>query len=382
MTGQEGRLSSSSGRAMQSSSSGAPAESSATRSTRSRKASSPHWMSSNTHDQRRLLFEQLAERPGDLLRRGPTSDSPSSERSAAAAAGSDGSTAELLHDLDHRPVADPRPVGQTASTNHPRLDRSQRFGRQPRLADPRLAHHRHQLAAPLCYRPLPRIRRATRARARGRRTHVVPALRRRLCREQPKRRHRLPLPLQRRAARPAPRPPRLHELLVPAPISTSPGGAACCNRAATFTASPVASRSAVPVTTSPVLTPIRPSIPNPATHHASPSPPDTRAARRPMYCRHPEHGHHRVTDELLHRPAVTLHNPLHPLEIPSQQHPQRLRICLLSQRRRPTTSQNSTVTVFRTSRAAASRSAPQTAHRGDPAGVSSPQLAQTNTSRG
>ena len=38
----------------------------------------------------------------------------------------------------------------------------------------------------------------------------------------------------------------------------SPGAAACSKRAATLTASPVASRSAVPVTTSPVLTPIRP----------------------------------------------------------------------------------------------------------------------------
>ena len=46
--------------------------------------------------------------------------------------------------------------------------------------------------------------------------------------------------------------------------STSPGSAACCNRAATFSASPVASRSSVPVTTSPELTPIRPSIASPA----------------------------------------------------------------------------------------------------------------------
>ena len=44
---------------------------------------------------------------------------------------------------------------------------------------------------------------------------------------------------------------------VSAPIRISPGCAACSSRAATLTASPVASRSAVPVTTSPVLTPIR-----------------------------------------------------------------------------------------------------------------------------
>ena len=41
------------------------------------------------------------------------------------------------------------------------------------------------------------------------------------------------------------------------PSSTVPGFAACSSLAATFTASPVASRSSVPVTTSPVMTPIR-----------------------------------------------------------------------------------------------------------------------------
>ena len=49
---------------------------------------------------------------------------------------------------------------------------------------------------------------------------------------------------------------------VSSPIRISPGAAACSSRAATFTASPVASRSAVPVTTSPVFTPIRPTIPS------------------------------------------------------------------------------------------------------------------------
>jgi len=49
---------------------------------------------------------------------------------------------------------------------------------------------------------------------------------------------------------------------VSAPINTSPGSAACSSRAATFTGSPVASRSSVPVSTSPLLTPIRPSTPS------------------------------------------------------------------------------------------------------------------------
>ena len=45
---------------------------------------------------------------------------------------------------------------------------------------------------------------------------------------------------------------------VDAPIRISPGDAACSSRAATLIASPVARRSLVPVTTSPVVTPIRP----------------------------------------------------------------------------------------------------------------------------
>ena len=41
------------------------------------------------------------------------------------------------------------------------------------------------------------------------------------------------------------------------PITISPGAAACSSRAARFTASPVASRSSVPVTTCPVFIPVR-----------------------------------------------------------------------------------------------------------------------------
>ena len=49
---------------------------------------------------------------------------------------------------------------------------------------------------------------------------------------------------------------------VSSPIRISPGWAACSSRAATLTASPVTSRSSVPVTTSPVLIPIRPATPS------------------------------------------------------------------------------------------------------------------------
>ena len=63
-------------------------------------------------------------------------------------------------------------------------------------------------------------------------------------------------------------------LYVSAPSSTSPGAAACSNRAATLTASPVASRwsaaeSTPPTTTSPVLTPVRVVIRMPCSRSSS-----------------------------------------------------------------------------------------------------------------
>ena len=63
-------------------------------------------------------------------------------------------------------------------------------------------------------------------------------------------------------------------LYVFAPSSTSPGAAACSNRAATLTASPVASRwsaaeSTPPTTTSPVLTPVRVVICTPCSRSSS-----------------------------------------------------------------------------------------------------------------
>ena len=121
---------------------------------------------------------------------------------------------------------------------------------------------------------------------------------------------------------------------VASPINTSPGVAACSSRAATSTASPVASRSEAPVTTSPVLTPIRPPMPTPAAHPASRPPPGRPAARRPRAPRNPEHRHHGVADELLHRAAVRIDDRLHPLEVAGKQHPDRLRVGRLPQRRR------------------------------------------------
>ena len=249
---------------------------------------------------------------------------------------------------------------------------------------PGVADDRDQLATLAPPAPAPRPRRAAPARARGRRTRDS-------CRRsgaarapsEPERRHRLALALQRqRLDRLRRRPRRATSASVASPISTSPGCAACCSRAATFTASPVASRSSVPVTTSPVLTPIRPSIPSSGERlphlHRRPAGPQRVVL---VHHRHPEHRHHRVADELLHRAAVRLDDPLHPLEIPRQQRPQRLRIRRLPERRRPDhVAEQHRHDLPALTRPAAQRS---TARLAEPAPslFSCPQRAQTITAR-
>ncbi len=47
-----------------------------------------------------------------------------------------------------------------------------------------------------------------------------------------------------------------------------------------------------------------------------------------------EDGHHGVADELLHRAAVRLHDPLHPLEVPGQHDTKTFRVDRLAERGR------------------------------------------------
>ena len=177
----------------------APAERSATCSTRSRNVSSPHWMSSKTTTSGACCAARAA--CGTPRRSPPPTSppplSPSSERIAAAAAAIGGQRVELLQHLDDRPVGDPLPVGEAAAADDRRLDRGQRLRGEPRLADAGIADDRHQLAALLRAARAPTPRRAARARARGRRT--APSCRRSgasRTAQQPVRRHRLGLALQ------------------------------------------------------------------------------------------------------------------------------------------------------------------------------------------
>ena len=124
----------------------------------------------------------------------------------------------------------------------------------------------------------------------------------------------------------------------------------------------------MPVTTSPVLTPIRSDergavVPGQLLVESRDLFPDAGCrAHRPegvvlVHDRDAEDGQHGVADELLHRPAVALDHRLRRFEVASERGAQALRIEALAERVEPVTSHWSTVTVLRCSRAAAPRRA-------------------------
>ena len=319
---------------MQSSRSGASSSSSAAASTRSRNVSSPHWMSSNTTTSGACSSSSLrnAQAISSALAASVALAEQRADRRRRSRVG--GKRAQLLDHLDHRPVGDALAVGKAAAAHDARVDRRERLGHEARLADPGLADDRDQLAARLRRAPLPA--RADLPSSRSRPT------KRDSCersgaeqRDEPEGGHRLALPFSS-SGRPAPTSTASRtSSSVGSPIRTSPGAAACSRRAAMLTASPVASRSSVPVTTSPVLTPIRPCDAELRQRVAHLDRRSAGAQRVVLVRRRDaEHRHHRVADELLHRAAVRLDDRLHPLEVARQQRPQRLRIRRLPQRRR------------------------------------------------
>ena len=168
---------------------------------------------------------------------------------------------QLLQHLDHRPVGDAFAVGEAAAANDGRAS-SPRGTRAtsrdlPTPAAPSTVKSWHERSASACASAARR-----RSSSRSRPT-IAPRARpgRRRSRDTDTSRYAVQQARtcpSARAARPARRRPRRERARsVSAPSRISPGWAACSSRAATLTASPVASRSSVPVTTSPVLTPIR-----------------------------------------------------------------------------------------------------------------------------
>jgi len=103
----------------------------------------------------RRLFEQLAKGPGDLLGRDCLHSFAEQRAKRGRSTRIGRERVELLHDLEHRPVGDPRSVRQAAAADHLGPDRGQQLCDQARLADACLADQRDELAATTCADPLP-----------------------------------------------------------------------------------------------------------------------------------------------------------------------------------------------------------------------------------
>ena len=352
VAGQEGRRSSSSGRAMQSSRIGAPAERSADLLDQVEERLLAPVDVVEDDDERSLggcLLERLAERPRDLLR-------PSSRVSSRrAASGSPPrpprrpAARRAAQHLDDRPVGDALAVGQAAAAHDPRVDRREQLRlragtcrrRRRRRPSParsaRSACTRSQASgssASSRSRPTNRIR--VRALRRARVDGHEPVGRRPA---RSARRARAARPARRSTASRDERERRLADqhlarrrgLLEPPADRDRVAG----DEAAT--------RAGSPATTSPVLTPIRASrarAPGSASAHL-----DCRAqgAQRVVlvHDRDAEHGHQPVADELLDRAAVPLDDRRRELEAARHQRAQRLGIEPPASSSKPTTSQNS-----------------------------------------
>ena len=151
------------------------------------------------------------------------------------------------------------------------------------------------------------------------------------------------LDLDLRAARPSSTASRTSRQ-VESPIRVSPGSAACCSRAATLTASPVARlppARASPTTTAPVLTPTRIAISRPRSRAEG----RVQGRQRDLHLgggadgpervvlvddRDAEDRHDRVADELLDRPTVALEDRPHRVEPAAHDRAQRLRVEVLA----------------------------------------------------
>ena len=232
VTGQVGRLSSNSGRAMQSSRIGEPLESSATCSMRSRNVSSPHWMSSNRTTSGACSSSSLRNAQPISSAEVPVAVSPSSERMAAAAAGSDGSASSCFTTSTTGQYVIPVAVGETATANNPSVDRPERLCHEPRLAEARVTDDRDELAALLRRRPVPRLDHQLELPPTPDERHVVAPLGRRARSEQagstgraracPSTPTARPTPHRQRHRRATASPPRSRPLPAPPRVATAP----------------------------------------------------------------------------------------------------------------------------------------------------------------
>ena len=301
------------------------------------------------HERRRLLLEQLAERPGDLLggRRLLALAEQRADRRRGGPVGRQ--RVELLEHLDHRPVGDPLAVGEAAAADDPSVDRGRATSATsrdlPTPASPTTVTSSQRCSA----RARCHACGAARARARGRRSAP---------------RARAPAPRARADSRYA-----ATGSALPFSSSGSTGSASTASRTSSSVGSPISispgSRRLLEprgdVDRVAGREPLLGAGDDLAGVHADPAlDAELRASasahlhRRPagaqrvvlVQPRHAEDGHHRVADELLHRAAVRLDDRLHPLEVAGEQRLSASGSTDSPSAVEPTTSQNSTVTTF------------------------------------
>src|SRR5215831_2980329 len=151
------------------------------------------------HDHGSVLFEQLAESPGDLLRRCPhrALSDQRADRDSRSWVGRE--RIEPFDHFDHRPERDPLPVGKTATLDDVGVDGSESLRDEPRLAYPGLPDDRHELAAFIGQPALPGRLDQRQLALTPYEARLVPALRRLLYGKQPVRLdpERLPFQLER-----------------------------------------------------------------------------------------------------------------------------------------------------------------------------------------
>ena len=291
---------------------------------------------------------------------------------------------QLLHDLDDGPVGDPLAVGEAAAAHDRRVDVAR--GTRPTSRDlptpatPSIVNRWHAWSATARSKASPEQPQLALAADERRRRAAALRLAARQ-RQQAVRLDRLRLALQLQRLDGFDLDRVAHELHASARrAGPRPAAAACSSRAATLTASPVASRSAVPVTTSPVLTPIRACTPSSGQRvaHLQRAARTARSASSSCSDRHAEHRHHRVADELLDRAAVRLDDRASSARSSGRAAPRTASGSVDSPSAvEPVTSQKTTVTVLRTSSggSAAMSAAPHSRQNFARSGFSAAQLA-------
>ena len=281
------------------------------------------------------LLQKLAEGPRDLLggRRLVRLTEKRAERCACGSLG--GQRPELPHDLDHRAVRDPLPVGEAAAAHNARLDPREELRGQSRLSDARCSENREQLARTVRYRSTERFAQASELALTAHHRHVEPPRCLVAHGEQAVRRNRFRLSLQLE---------RRHRLDVDR-VAQEPGRLAAEQRRARLGRLLQARGDVHRVAGREPLRRARHDLTGVDADpclHAEPGQRLQDVAGCPHRAQrvvlvqhgHAEHRHDGVTHELLDAPAMPLDDRLDPLVVADEDRAQGLRIDGLAERRR------------------------------------------------